>query len=357
MNTQTLPRRDVMIRAFLSRDNAYQGVFYTGVRSTGIFCRIGCPARTPRENQLEFFPTTRDALFAGFRACKRCRPIEPPGAPPEWLRTLLDAVDKEPENRWTDADLRALKLQPDRVRRWFQKNHGMTFHAYARARRLGLALAQIREGSSVVDAALDHGYDSLSGFNDAFRALIGTNPRAAKGSTVVHIARISTPLGPMLAGATDKALCLLEFADRRMLELQLRRVRKHFDALFIPSSNPILERLEKELAAYFNGKLQRFTVPLSVPGSDFQQSVWKQLGTIPHGQTVSYKDVAVALGTPKSVRAVARANGDNRIAIIIPCHRVIGSDGALTGYGGGLWRKRRLLEIEGYQGLQAGDAE
>ena len=357
MDTQTLPRRDVMIQAFLSRDNAYQGVFYTGVRSTGIFCRIGCPARTPRENQLEFFPTTRDALFAGFRPCKRCRPIEPAGSPPEWLKVLLEAVDREPENRWTDADLRALKLQPDRVRRWFQRNHGMTFHAYARARRLGLALARIREGSSVVDAAMDHGYDSLSGFNDAFRALIGTNPRAAKGSTVVHIARISTPLGPMLAGATDKALCLLEFADRRMLELQLRRVRKHFDALFIPSSNPILEKLQQELTAYFAGRLQRFTVPLSVPGSDFQQSVWKELGAIPHGHTQSYKDVAISLGSPKSVRAVARANGDNRIAIIIPCHRVIGSNGDLTGYGGGLWRKRRLLEVEGYKGFQDGAAE
>src|SRR5262245_1780170 len=154
MNTQALPRREIMIRAFQSRDVSYQGVFFTGVRSTGIFCRVGCPARTPRENQLEFFSTTRDALFAGFRPCKRCRPIEPAGSPPPWLKSLLEAVDKDPDCRWSDSDIRALRLHPDRVRRWFQKNHGMTFHAYARARRLGLALAQIREGSSVVSAAL-----------------------------------------------------------------------------------------------------------------------------------------------------------------------------------------------------------
>jgi AraC family transcriptional regulator, regulatory protein of adaptative response / methylated-DNA-[protein]-cysteine methyltransferase len=347
MNMQSLPRRDEMIRAFLKRDVTYQGVFFIGVRSTGIFCRVGCPARTPRENQLEFFPTTRDALYAGFRPCKRCRPIEPPGAPPEWLQTLLKAIDANPETRWSDSDIRALRLQPDRVRRWFQKNHGMTFHCYARARRLGMALDQIRQGRSVVSAALDHGYDSLSGFNDAFRNVLGTNPKTAKGSTVVHVTRITTPLGPMLAGATEDALCLLEFADRRMLELQLRRVRKHFDAFFIPTPNALLEQTARELDEYFCGRRNRFGVPLRVPGTVFQQSVWTRLQAIPYGVTASYRDIAVELGTPKSVRAVARANGDNRIAIIIPCHRVIGSNGDLTGYGGGLWRKRRLLEIEG----------
>lgn len=335
-----------MIRAFQTRDVTFLGIFFTGVRSTGIFCRVGCPARTPREDQLEFFASARDALFAGFRPCKRCHPIEPAGSTPEWLTTLLHAVDSNPENRWTDGDLRGLELEPDRVRRWFQKNHGMTFHAYARARRLGRALSRIREGSSVVTAAFDHGYESLSGFNEAFRNVLGTNPKTAKGATVVHIARLSTPLGPMLAGATEDNLCLLEFADRRMLELQIRRLQRHFDALFIPSSNAILEKLNRELAAYFQGTLKSFTVPISAPGSDFQKAVWARLQAIPYGTTTSYRDIAIELGIPKSVRAVARANGDNRIAIIVPCHRVIGSDGSLTGYGGGLWRKRRLLDIE-----------
>jgi AraC family transcriptional regulator, regulatory protein of adaptative response / methylated-DNA-[protein]-cysteine methyltransferase len=337
MTIETLPERRELIRAFLTKDSSYQGVFFTGVRSTGIFCRVGCPARTPREDQLKFLATTRDALNAGFRPCKRCRPMEREGEPPEWLTPLMTAVDQDRESRWTDADIRALRVDPDRVRRWFQKNHGMTFHAYARARRLG---------TSVVSSAFDHGYDSLSGFNEAFRNALGTNPGTAKNGTVLHLTRIMTPLGPMMAAATDKALCLVEFADRRMLELQLRRVRKHFNAFFLPASNPILERLMDELEKYFAGKLRRFTVPVVVPGSEFQQSVWRKLGEIPYGRTVSYKDIAAALGAPSSVRAVARANGDNRIAILIPCHRVIGANGDLTGYGGGLWRKKRLLELE-----------
>jgi len=346
MSTETLPERRELIRAFLAKDSSYQGVFFTGVRSTGIFCRVGCPARTPREDQLEFFATTRDALYAGFRPCKRCRPMEREGEAPEWLKPLLTAVDQAHESRWSDADIRALKVDPDRVRRWFQKHHGMTFHAYARARRLGLALDQIRRGTSVVASALDHGYDSLSGFNEAFRNALGTNPTTAKDATVVHLTRIVTPLGPMLAGATENAVCLLEFADRRKLELQLRRVRKRFNAFFLAASNPILEQLKSELEKYFAGTLQQFTVPLVVPGSDFQQSVWEKLREIPYGSTVSYTNIAVALRAPRSVRAVARANGDNRIAILIPCHRVIGANGDLTGYGGGLWRKKRLLELE-----------
>jgi AraC family transcriptional regulator of adaptative response/methylated-DNA-[protein]-cysteine methyltransferase len=150
----------------------------------------------------------------------------------------------------------------------------------------------------------------------------------------------------MLAAATESTLCLLEFADRRMLELQFRRIRRHFDAFFVPGSNGVLDQLAAELESYFNGSLVRFTVPLSFPGSQFQRSVWQRLQEIPYGATISYREIAVSLGLPKAVRAVARANGDNRIAIIIPCHRVIGSDGDLTGYGGGLWRKRRLLEVE-----------
>jgi AraC family transcriptional regulator of adaptative response/methylated-DNA-[protein]-cysteine methyltransferase len=268
------------------------------------------------------------------------------GDPPEWLKPLLSAVDQDHESRWTDADIRSLRVDPDRVRRWFQKNHGMTFHAYARARRLGQALDQIRRGTSVVSSALDHGYDSLSGFNEAFRNALGTNPRTAKNATVVHMTRMMTPLGPMLAAATEKAICLLEFADRRMLELQLRRVRSHFNAFFLAASNSVLDRLQSELERYFEGTLQQFTVPVVVPGSEFQRSVWQKLLEIPYGQTVSYTEIAIALGAPRSVRAVARANGDNRIAILIPCHRVIGANGDLTGYGGGLWRKKRLLELE-----------
>ena len=147
-----LPLRAEMVRAFLEKDRSFEGIFFAAVRSTGIFCRIGCPARAPHEHQLEFFATTRDALFAGYRPCKRCRPIDPTGAPPQWLSTLLKALESSPADRWSDADIRALNIDPDRVRRWFQQHHGMTFHAYARARRLGHALKYIQKGTPIIAA-------------------------------------------------------------------------------------------------------------------------------------------------------------------------------------------------------------
>ncbi len=335
-----------MIAAFLSRDGSYDGVFFTGVRTTGVFCRPTCSAKKPREENVDFFPSTSDALVAGFRPCKRCRPMEPSGALPSWLGGLMNDVEAEPERRWTDQDLRSRGLSPERVRRWFQSNHGMTFHAYYRIRRLGLALGQIQQGSRVSRAAFGSGYESLSGFNEAFKRFMGQAPRDVRSSTMVTVTRIPTPLGPMVAGAVDDALCLLEFADRRMLETQLVRLQKYLDCVFVPGTSEVFDRLAEELESYFSGKAVEFTIPLVTPGTSFQQEVWARLRSIPAGTTKSYGEIASDIDRPTAVRAVARANGDNRIAILIPCHRVIGADGKLTGYGGGLWRKQRLLEVE-----------
>jgi AraC family transcriptional regulator of adaptative response/methylated-DNA-[protein]-cysteine methyltransferase len=168
-----LPEEDEMFRAVLDRDRGYDGVFFVAVRTTGIFCRPTCPARKPRRENVEFFPTTRDAVLAGYRACRRCRPLEFRGEPPEWLADLLAAVEQDRLRRWRDGDLRARGLDPARVRRWFQREHGMTFHAYQRARRLGAALGQLRHGEDLTMVALDHGYESLSGFQDAFQTIFG----------------------------------------------------------------------------------------------------------------------------------------------------------------------------------------
>ena len=346
MNTRAMPHRGEMVTAFLSRDGSYDGVFFTGVRTTGIFCRPTCPAKKPREDNVEFFSSTQAALVAGFRPCKRCRPMEPTGSRPAWLRELMRDFDARPERRWTDRDLRQRGLSPERVRRWFQSHHGMTFHAYGRARRLGLALGQIKHGSGVSRAAYRTGYDSLSGFNDAFRRFMGNTPTALTEANVVTVTRITTPLGPMVAGSVDGALCLLEFADRRMIETQLVRLQKRLDCVFVPGTDALFDELAGELEGYFRGRATEFSVPLLTPGTEFQRLVWSRLRTIPSGTTRTYGEVASEIGRPTAIRAVARANGDNRIAILIPCHRVVGSDGKLTGYGGGLWRKRRLLEIE-----------
>jgi len=341
-----LPPRARMCEAFLAGDASFNGVFVTAVRTTGIFCLPSCPARKPKPENVEFFAGAREALLAGYRPCKRCCPMDPPGAPPKWLAPLMEDIERDPCRRWRADDLRARGLQPDRVRRWFQQHHGMTFTAYQRVRRLGHALGRIRHGGELADAAFEHGYESLSGFNDAFKQLFGTAPGRARDSQRVVVNRVLSPLGALLAAATDDALVLLEFCDRRMLETQLRTLERRLRCTMVPGENDVIATVDRELAEYFDGARTTFTTPMSAPGTDFQRAVWDALCEIPAGTTVSYGDVARRIGRPASVRAVGRAVGDNRLAILIPCHRVVGSDGKLTGYGGGIWRKQRLLEIE-----------
>jgi AraC family transcriptional regulator of adaptative response/methylated-DNA-[protein]-cysteine methyltransferase len=335
-----------MLQAFLGRDADYDGVFVTGVSTTGIFCRPTCSAKKPRPENLSFFGSPKEALLSGYRPCKRCRPLEPSGTPPEWLRSLLDEIETDPGRRWSDRDVRSRGLSPERVRRWFQRNHGMTFHAYSRARRLGAALGRIKGGEGVARAAFDAGCDSLSGFQEAFRQYFGATPTSLEGSTIVRVDRIVTPLGPMLVGATDDALCLLEFTDRRMLPNQIQRIRARLGAVFVPDRNRVIERVQADVEAYFDGGLRRFDVRTVLNGTDFQLEVWQALREVPYGETRSYGELARTVGRPSAVRAVGRANGMNALAIVVPCHRVVGADGKLVGYGGGVWRKRRLLDLE-----------
>jgi AraC family transcriptional regulator of adaptative response/methylated-DNA-[protein]-cysteine methyltransferase len=345
MSERLLPDGDTMYRALVERDPAFDGLFFTGVTTTGIFCRPTCSARKPNRENVVFFQTARDALLAGYRPCLVCRPVETPAATPEPVRRLLAEVEADPSVRLTDADVRERGIDPTALRRWFKKNHGMTFQGYARVLRLGAAFGRIRQGETATAAALDHGWESLSGFGDAFRKVFGAAPTRAGGATV-SVTRLETPLGPMLAGSTESGVCLLEFVDRRMIETQLQRIGKAFAATPVPGNGPHLDALAGEMRRYFAGALRRFTVPLDLRGSEFQRKVWGELLTIPYGTTRSYGEQAARLGVPQAVRAVARANGDNRLAIVVPCHRVVGSDGSLTGYGGGLWRKRWLLDHE-----------
>ena len=335
-----------MYAALLRRDAAYEGVFYAAVRTTGVFCRPTCPARKPREHNVEFYPSASDALGAGYRPCLRCHPMHAAGVPPAWIARLLEEVERAPSRRWRDADLRAMAIDPVRVRRWFRSQHGMTFHAYSRARRLGLALGRIREGADLTQAAYAHGFDSNSGFRDAFVQMFRQTPARSRARTRVVMTRVLTPLGPMMVGATDEGVCLLEFADRRMLETQIVRLGRWLECSVVPGGNEHTVQLAQELQLYFDGSLRSFTVPLVMPGTSFQVAVWEALLDIPYGQTRSYQQQAALMGRPGARRAVGRANGDNRLAILVPCHRVVRSDGSLSGYGGGLWRKRFLLDHE-----------
>jgi len=357
MNARALPSRTEMVSAYMNGDRSYDGVFFTAVRTTGIFCRPTCPAKKPRPENVAFYPSAREALLAGYRPCLRCRPMEPHGTPPDWLRALLAEIESDPSRRWRDRDLRALQLEPGRVRRWFLANHAMTFQAYSRARRLAAALGQIKNGAEVTEAAFASGYDSLSGFNDAFRHLLGQSPTRTKDAPLVSVARVVSDLGPMVAAADERSLLMLEFADRRMLETQFKVLRRRIGAVFVPGTNAVIEQAIREMNEYLAGTRRRFEVSLATPGTEFQQAVWKRLMEIPYGTTTSYAALARDLGRPSAVRAVAQANGENRIAVIVPCHRVVGSNGDLTGYGGGLWRKKRLLEIEtGARTLEVSEA-
>ncbi len=346
MNAPSLPPEETMYTALLEKNSAFEGIFIVGVKTTGIFCRPTCTARKPKRENVEFFANTQDALAVGYRPCKVCRPMERCGDEPPWLKNLLREISRDPSRRWKDADLRERNIDPARIRRWFKQHHGITFQAYLRALRINRAFGQIRHTGNVTDTAFGAGFESLSGFNDAFKSLAGFAPSHSKQGAIVTINRILTPLGPMLAGATEEGICLLEFSDRRMLETQIKRLRKYLSASFLPGESPHFTPLQEQLDAYFRGHLQEFDLPLVTPATPFQKSVWDVLRQIPYGHTRTYKDQAIAIGNVKAVRAVASANGDNRISIIIPCHRVIGKDGSLVGYGGGLWRKQYLLDLE-----------
>ncbi len=341
----TLPPVSEMEAAYLRRDPDYDGIFFMGVRTTGVFCRPTCPARSPLPKNVEYFPDPASAVSAGYRPCKRCRPMSLVNQP-DWAAALISEVEADPNRRLRESDLRARGVDPATVRRHFLKHYGMTFQAYSRARRLAGAFTTIRNGSPVDDAVLESGYESPSGFREAFQRTFGVAPSASPGQDCVRVAWLPSPLGPLVAGATSEGLCLLEFTDRRMLEHQFETVRRLFRLPVVPGTNSHIEQAQDELARYFEGRLTEFTVPLLYPGSDFQRRVWTELLRIPYGETRAYHEIATELGDPAAVRAVGRTNGLNRIGIVIPCHRVVNKGGALGGYGGGLRRKQFLLDLE-----------
>ena len=238
------------------------------------------------------------------------------------------------------------EIEPYTIRRWFKKNYNMTFHVYQRMLRINTAFNKISKGETVTNTAFDVGFESLSGFNSSFQGIFGKSPAKSEKKNIINIVRFTSPLGPMFACATQKGLCLLEFTNRRMLETEFKDLRKRLNAVILPGNNIHLKQLEQEISEYFNGKRKTFTVSLDTPGTDFQNQVWKILQEIPYSETRSYQEQSARVGKPNAVRAVASANGYNRIAIVVPCHRIIGKNGELKGYGGGLERKKWLLNFE-----------
>ena len=335
-----------MYRALLGRDTAFEGVFYVGVKTTGVFCRPTCPAKKPKSENVEYYASPQAALYGGYRPCSRCRPLDKDSKPPELVSRLRELVERSPTGKVSGAELLAGGIDSSTARRQFQRYSGMTFHAFQRARRMGLALHEVRHGASVIDAQLSNGFKSASGFSEAFKRVFGVTPSRAEQVNCFYAHWLETPLGAMLALANDQGIHLLEFVDRRGLEREIACLMKRARCAVVPGDNPHLDQLAVELKSYFDGTFTDFTVPLVVAGSTFECDVWSLLRTIPPGETRSYTQLAQTLDRPNATRAVGRANGRNCLALLIPCHRVIRADGNLCGYGGGVWRKQWLLEHE-----------
>ncbi|WP_122072172.1 bifunctional transcriptional activator/DNA repair enzyme AdaA [Pseudophaeobacter sp. EL27] len=341
-----LPDSQTLYTALCTRDESYEGRAYVGVSSTGIFCRLSCPARNPKFENCQFFATPGECIEAGFRACKRCKPLKAAAGDDPMVQPLIDALEARPTHRWREGDLVQLGYDPSTVRRAFKRHFGMTFLEMARQRRLREGFTALSAGEPVIAAQIDAGFDSPSAFRAAFARLVGMAPGAFRKEALLLADWIDTPLGAMIAISCQHQLHLLEFADRKALPREMQRLQKAQPGGVGFGRPEPTQQIAAELADYFTGTQARFDTPLALHGTAFEREVWRYLLQIPAGETRSYSQIAQELGRPSATRAVARANGSNQLAVVVPCHRVLSADGSLTGYGGGLWRKQRLIEIE-----------
>ncbi|CAM3862268.1 XRE family transcriptional regulator [Xenorhabdus thuongxuanensis] len=256
---------NIWYQALLERDTEYTGVFFVGVKTTKVFCISICRARKPKRENVEFYTDIKSALDAGFRPCKVCRPTENAHSAPLFIEKALDLVRTNPKTRIRDIDLRKYNISPERVRRWFLQNHGITFHAFQRMQRVNIALQELKGGRAAIDVAFDSGYESLSGFGYTYKQLTGVSP--TEKSEVIMIHRFTTPLGPMFVCATERGICLLEFTDRRMLETEFSDLQRLLKSKIISGENNHTKQAVKEIGEYFAGTRQQFDLLLDTPGS------------------------------------------------------------------------------------------
>ena len=340
------PSDDSLYQALLDRDPAFDGRIFVAVRSTGIFCRLTCPARKPKRENCSFHESVSTCLQEGFRPCKRCHPLSAGGEPDPVIDQLVNALQADTSRLWREGDIIRMGLDPSSVRRSFKRRFGMTFLEMARISRLRDSFQALSEGDRVIDAQQAAGFDSPSAFRQAFARLLGLKPSDFTTDAILKADWIDTPLGAMIAVSDASHLHLLEFVGRKALPTELKALFKATKGRLGFGRTTPTDSIERELEAYFSGKDAHFTTPLAYHGTPFTRSVWDALRKIPAGDTCTYGALAASLGKPEAVRAVARANGTNQIAIVVPCHRILGADGSLTGYGGGLWRKQKLIELE-----------
>lgn len=328
--------------AFERRDRSWDGRVIGAVRTTGIYCKPSCPARRPKREHVEFFRDGGAARAAGYRACLRCRPDEV-GRDREAVARAIALLEQAEEPPRLEALAAAVGYAPHHFQRLFTREMGVSPAVYARGLRAQRAERSLEESASVTDAIYEAGYAAPSRFYEEAGSRLGMTPSAwrdgGRGATI-RFAVVESPLGPLLVAATERGICRLTFDED---EAALRR--RFPNAAIVADNGSMTELIAGVLQAVATPAAMP-DLPLDVAGTAFQQAVWAELRKIPPGETRSYGDIAAAVGQPGAVRAVGTANGSNPVAILVPCHRVIRSDGTLGGYAGGLDRKRRLLEAE-----------
>jgi AraC family transcriptional regulator of adaptative response/methylated-DNA-[protein]-cysteine methyltransferase len=330
--------------AMLARDRSFDGKFVTGVLSTGIYCRPSCAARHPKRENVRFFAKAEQAEAAGLRACLRCLPNDV-ARDDAAVKAVIDAI-RMAETAPTLSELGQLTgYSPSHLQRIFKRDTGLSPAAYARALRTERVKDALDSGASVTEAIYDAGYGSASRFYEeqAMNRKMGMKPSAWKNGgagVTVHWARVETSLGNMMVAATDKGVCCLSFNEGE------DELRGRFPKADLRAGDEAFAKLLAQVIAQVETPGRPHNIPLDVQGTVFQEAVWQELRKIPEGETRSYADIAAAIGKPKAVRAVGSANGANNVAVLIPCHRVVRSDGTMGGYAYGLEIKARLLEKE-----------
>ena len=335
---------DTAWAAFMRRDRAWDGKIIGAVKTTGIYCKPSCPARRPNREHVEFFATGEEARAAGYRSCLRCKPDEV-GRDGEAVAKAVRLIEAAEESLTLDELAGAVGYAPHHFQRIFKRDLGISPAEYARGVRNQRTEAALKANGRVTDAVYEAGFAGPSSFYSDAKERLGMTPSAwrdgGRGETI-RWTHFDSPLGRMMIAATSKGICRLTFDDS---EASLRRLFPR--ATIVEDAGALKELIEGALEA-IERPLAAHQLPIDVAGTAFQEAVWRELRKIPAGETRSYAQIAAAIGQPTAVRAVGTANGDNHVAVLIPCHRVIRSDGTLGGYAGGLDRKRKLLAAEGH---------
>jgi AraC family transcriptional regulator, regulatory protein of adaptative response / methylated-DNA-[protein]-cysteine methyltransferase len=338
-------------QALVGCDRQADGAFVYGVTTTGIYCRPGCASRRPLRKNVRFFDTWQEAEGAGFRPCKRCAPRSPAGQDPrvEAVVRACQIID-EAASPPRLADLaQAVGLSPSYLHRLFKKTVGVTPRQYAAERRLGRVRDRLQTSPTVTDAVYEAGFASSSRFYADTAATLGMTPSAyQKGGQGARIRFAVSPcsLGWVMVAATAQGICAIDLSDTS--ELLVERLRARFPQAALMDPDPELLAWMEQVLAFLESPGDGLDLPLDIQGTAFQRRVWMALQETPPGSTASYGDIAARIGSPKAARAVAQACAANTIAVAIPCHRVVKSDGGLGGYRWGSERKRALLEREGH---------